>query len=180
MTAPRDPDRLIHRFLLEGEEQLQDQVYDAVRAQIEHKRQRVVIGPWRTPTMNKIVGFGLAAAAVVAAVLIGSQLIGSPTTNLGGPGEPTPTPEPTLTTEPTPSPSAEARVITNTDAPVRTTVTVASSGWFPLEGLDALTKNDDGLDPPESVGGALLAWAWPAGTGFYVYGDPCRWSTTKS
>ena len=40
MTASRDPDRLIHDFLFEGEEQLQDQVYDAVRAEIEQKRQR--------------------------------------------------------------------------------------------------------------------------------------------
>ena len=177
MTASRDPDRLIHQFLLGGEEQLDDQVYDAVRAEIERKRQRVVIGPWRMPIMNRIVGFGLAAAAVVAAVLIGAQLIGSPA-NVGGPGEPAPTPEPTATTEPTPSLSAEARVITNTDAPVRTTVTVVSSGWFPLAGLDGLTKNDDGLDPPDSVGAALLAWAWPAGTGFDVYGDPCHWTTT--
>ena len=36
MTSSRDPDRLIHDFLLEGEEQLHDQVYDAVRAAIEH------------------------------------------------------------------------------------------------------------------------------------------------
>ena len=69
MTASRDPDRLIHEFLLEGEEQLQDQVYDAVRAEIEQKRQRAVFGPWRTPTMNKFVTIGLAAAvAVVVAV----------------------------------------------------------------------------------------------------------------
>ena len=66
MTAPRDPDRLIHGFLLEGEEYLQDQVYDEVRAAIEHKRQRAFFGPWRTPIMNKFVGYGLAAVAVVA------------------------------------------------------------------------------------------------------------------
>lgn len=135
--------------------------------------------------MNKIVGFGLAAAAVVAAVLIGSQLLGSPGSNIGGPdSEPTPTAEPTATLEPTPSPSPRAGlpdgafVITNTDAPVRTTVNIASAGWSALAGLDALTKDDDGLDPPETVGAALLAWAWPAGTGFHVYGDPCQWSTT--
>lgn len=29
-----------------------------------------------------------------------------------------------------------------------------------------------------AVGAALLAWAWPAGTGFTVYRDPCQWSTT--
>lgn len=183
MNARRDPDRLIHAFLREGEEVLHDQVYDAVRDRIEQTRQRAFFGPWRTPIMNKIVGFGLAAAAVVAVVFIGSQLLGSPTGGGQGSGA-TPSPEATATPEPTrtPTPSAEAGVrqvvVTNTDAPVQTTVTIASSGWIPLAGLDALTKNDDGLDPPETVGAALLAWAWPAGTGFNVYGDPCQWSTT--
>jgi len=37
MTTPRDPDRLIHAFLREGAEQLDDQVYDAVRADIDHR-----------------------------------------------------------------------------------------------------------------------------------------------
>lgn len=132
--------------------------------------------------MNKIAAIGLAAVALVAAVLIGAQLLGAP--NVGGPGiddsspaaEPTATPEPTASAEAGSSPNPF--VVTNTDAPVLTTVAVASRGWSPLQGLDGITKNDDGLDPPESVGAALLAWAWPAGTGFHVYGDPCLWSTT--
>jgi hypothetical protein len=185
MSTSRDPDRVIHAFLLEGEDELFDQVYDRVRAGIEQKPQRVVIGPWRMPIMNKILGFGLVAAAAVAVVLIGAQLISSPGDGIGA--DPTasatsePTAEPTL--EPTPSASTEAEfprplVVTNTDAPVRVTVSATSSGWSPLPGLDAVTKGDDGLDPPESVGAALLAWAWPEGTGFNVYGDPCHWTST--
>ena len=85
MTTPRDPDRLIHAFLREGAEQLDDQVYDAVRAEIDQKRQRVVIGPWRVPTMSKLVPIGLGAAAVIAVLLLGSQFIGSPSSNVGGP-----------------------------------------------------------------------------------------------
>lgn len=49
--------------------------------------------------MNRIVGFGLAAAALIAVVLIGSQLFGSPG-NFGGPG-----------TEPDPEPSAAERSV---------------------------------------------------------------------
>ena len=185
MSTSRDPDRLIHTFLLEGEDELFDQVYDRVRAAIEQKPQRVVFGPWRMPIMNRIVGFGLAAAAVIAVVLIGAQLLGSPG-GFGGPGdEPTPTPEESTAEPSAPEPTSAAEgipegpfVVTNTDAPVTTTVNITSSGWYPLPGLDAITKNDDGLDPPESVGAALLAWAWPAGTEFNVYGDPCQWSTT--
>jgi hypothetical protein len=68
-------------------------------------------------------------------------------------------------------------VLTSPDDPVQVTVN-ASAGWDPWPEFDALVKGDDGLDAPESVGALLLAWAWPAGTGFNVYGDPCQWSTT--
>jgi len=184
MNASRDPDHLIHAFLMEGEDQLQDQVYDAVRADIEHRAQRVVIGPWRLPIMNKIVGVALAAAAVVAAVLIGAQLIGSPS-GVGGPGgEPTPSPEPSVA-EPTSSsrtwtgiPEGPV-VVTSADDPVQVTVDMTSPGWVALRDLDVLSKNDDSLDPPQSVGGAFLGWTWPAGSDFHVYGDPCRLSTTR-
>ncbi len=102
MTASRDPDRLIREFLLDGEEQLQDQVYDVVRAEIEHKRQRVFFGPWRLPTMNKFVTYGLGAAAVVVLLFVGAQLFGSPSGGLGS--QPTATPQPTASPEPTATP----------------------------------------------------------------------------
>ena len=89
MTTPRDPDRQIHAFLLEGDDLLNDQVYDVVRAAIEQKRQRTFIGPWRTPIMNKLVTYGLGAAAVVVLIFAGAQFFGSPS---GGTGDqPTPT-----------------------------------------------------------------------------------------
>lgn len=69
-------------------------------------------------------------------------------------------------------------VVTDADSPVQVTVNVESPGWVRLPGNDAIAKDDDGLDPPDTVGAALLAWGWPAGTAFHVYGDPCRWSTT--
>ena len=185
MTASRDPDRLIRAFLNEGEEQLQDRVYDAVRADIEHRAQRVVIGPWRFPVMNKILGFGVAVAAVLVAILVGSQLLASPDGGFGAGEEPSPTPE---ASAPDPTPEATPiwtgieegpYVVTNTeDATLQVTVDITAPGWASLPGLDAITKDDDGLDAPQTVGGALLAWAWPAGTEFDVYGDPCQWSTT--
>ena len=186
MTTSRDPDRLIHAFLSEGEEQLHDQVYDAVRAEIEQKPQRVVIGPWRMPIMNRIVGFGLAAAAVVAAVLIGSQLIGSPA-NVGGPGlEPARTASPTP--EPTPSPSAEGGLpvgpfvienLTPETAPVEgvpaITVAIPAPGWSYDPEFDVLNKGEEVDNLPEA---ALLIWGHAPGTGFEVYGDPCQWVAT--
>ena len=106
MTASRDPDRLIHDFLLEGEERLQDQVYDAVRAEIEQKRQRAVVGPWRFAPMNKFLAIGLGTAAVIVALLVGAQLFGWPDRGVGADPTATATPEPTP--EPTPTPSAQA------------------------------------------------------------------------
>jgi len=93
----RDPERQIHAFLLEGDELLNDQVYDVVRAEIEHKRQRTFIGPWRTPIMNRFLAIGATAVAVLVVVVIGSQLLGSPT-NVGGGDDETPTPQPTSPT----------------------------------------------------------------------------------
>jgi hypothetical protein len=112
MNVSRDPDRLIHAFLFEGAERLNDRVYDAVRADIDTKRQRVVIGPWRLPTMNKLVPIGLGAAALVAVLVVGSQLVGAPVSTLG-PGSamtPPPTasaPAPSLGA---PSPAASAPI----------------------------------------------------------------------
>jgi len=187
MTASRDPDRLIHQFLLEGAEHLPDQVYDAVRADIEQQRQRVVIGPWRMPTMNKFVPIGLGAAAVVVALVVGSQLLGPPApSGVGG----APSATPSATAEPSPSvavPSSATAwtglpegpfVVSSADDPVQVTVSIASPGWGWLTEYDAVNKDDDGLDTPETVGAVLIAWAWPAGTGFNVYGDPCQWLTT--
>ena len=189
MTAHGDPDRLIHRFLLEGSEQLHDQVYDAIRAEIEQKRQRVVIGPWRVPVMNKIVPIGVAAAAVIVALVVGTRLLGAPTPgDVGG----VPSARPSVVPSASSTPSANSSSVPTAWAGlpkgpyvfpggadlVKTTVDIASPGWEALAGLDAITKYDDGLDAPKSVGAALLAWTWPAGTGINVYGQPCQWSTT--
>jgi hypothetical protein len=97
MNTNRDPVRLIHDFLLEGEEQLHDRVFDAVRAGIETKRQGAYIGPWRISTMNRFLAIAAAAAAVLVVVVIGSQVFGY-LTNVGEGDDATPTPQPTATT----------------------------------------------------------------------------------
>lgn len=134
--------------------------------------------------MNKFAPIGLGAAALVAVLLVGAQLLGTPT----GPGGPPATAEPTATPKATPAPTSSSAawtglpegpfVVTGANDPVQVTLTIGAPGWTELPGLGAVSKDDDSLDPPETVGAALIAWAWPAGTGFYVYGDPCHWSTT--
>jgi hypothetical protein len=179
MTAQRDPDSLIDAFLREGQTELADQVYDAVRASIEQQRQRVVIGPWRMPTMNKFVPIGIASAAVVVALVAGTQLL----PGRGGAAA-IPSVEPSATAATDPSSTAWSGIpagpftVTGADDPVQVTVDIASPDWRSLTEYDLVDKDDDGRDAPDSAGAALLAWAWPVGTGFNVYGDPCQWRTT--
>ncbi|MBA3778194.1 MAG: hypothetical protein H0X16_02600 [Chloroflexi bacterium] len=196
MPTDRQLDQTISRWLeAEAPGPLPDRVLGATFERTRKVRQQ---GRWRALlarlhmkgfAMNKLVPIGLGAAAVVVALVIGAQLLGTPNGGTGSGAspspEPTATPEPSVAGSATPEPSAPAAglelgpfVATGTDDPVQITVNIASSGWVPLPAFDALHKNDDGLDSPEYVGAALLAWAWPAGTGFNVYGDPCQWSTT--
>jgi len=184
MTTSRDPDRLIRAFLDEGEEQLQDQIYDEVRAAIEQRRQRTFIGPWRTPLMNRFVTFGLAAAAVVViGLFLGYQLLGP--TNLGGPGAPTATPEPTATPRPSVEPTSSADAFIpegpflvwdspSAEAPA-ITMTISAPGWIYHTDFSALEKGEEVDNMPEAL---VLSGSLPPGTGFYVYGDPCQWAST--
>jgi hypothetical protein len=182
MNAHRDPDRLINAFLMEGQTELADPVYDAVRATIEQKRQRVVFGPWRLPDiMNKFVPLGLGAAAVVLVLVVGTQLLRTPASDGGVGGAPSTTPSatPSPTAEPSvagPSASADpglpvgsSFVLIDRDG-VRGTVTVPAPGWGGDGGI--MAKNDS-VDPPDGVG--MITFTGE----LYVFGDPCEWSKTK-
>ena len=178
MTAHRDPDRLIHHFLLEGAEQLQDQVYDAVRADIEQRRQRGRFGPWRMPTMNKLVPIGLGAAAVVVALVVGTQLLGIP-----APSGPVAAPSAALSPTAEPSVAAPSRTpegllpegshVLRTGA-VPMTITISAPDWYGEPG-GAIVVKDDNPDPPDGAGMIVFV----GNDDLYVYGDPCKWSTTR-
>ena len=116
MTAQHDLDRELNAFLREGPEEFPYESFDAVRDRAEQTRQRVVIGPWRLPEMNKILAFGLGtAAAVVVVLLVGAQLFGrSDGTNIGGGPTVSPTAEPTATPEPSPSAPPLSKSFTST------------------------------------------------------------------
>ena len=105
MNPRRDPDRLIHAFLMEGATELADEVYVTVRDRIEHTRQRAVIGPWREPDVNGYLKIALAVAAVVVVAVVGFRQFGG--ANVAGPGSSgSPAPTATPAGPPTPAPSA--------------------------------------------------------------------------
>jgi len=178
MTAHRDPDRLIHAFLMEGQTELPDQVYDAVRDRIETTRQRAVIGSWRTPDVNRYLKIGLAAAAVLVIAVVAFNLLpGSPAPG----GEPSATPS--ASAEPSEAaPSAEPSVdpvgstvvwLDGSDGGLPVTITVPGPGWDPTLNFFAIEKNA-GSAPPD--GAAILAFtnrqAWS------VPGDACHSEST--
>lgn len=111
MTAQHDLDEQLTEFLRDGPAELPYQSFDAVRDRTEQTGQRVVLGPWRLPAMNKIVTIGLGAAAMVVAVFIGAQLFGSPSGGTGGPAA-------TIGQGPSQAPSPSAAQTAVADFPV--------------------------------------------------------------
>ena len=103
MTDQHDLDRQLNAFLLDGPTSLPDSSFDAVRDRTEQTRQRVVLGPWRVPTMSKLLPIGLGAAAVIAVLFLGSRFIGSPSSNVGGPAS-----EPPASAAPSEAPASTA------------------------------------------------------------------------
>jgi hypothetical protein len=183
MTAPRDADRLIQTFLSEGETDLPDRAFEAVRRDIHRTHQRVVRGPWREPDMSSVARVAIAAAAVVA---IGLAWINfSPSQNKGiGAAQ---TPMPTATTAPTPSPSPKqlpagsvepGRYWLNasgeSDAVLLPRIALTMPAGWSADG-DLLLKNyapdlnPGELDPSDAgAGPTLVAWQM---SGTFV--DPC-------
>jgi hypothetical protein len=153
MTAPRDPDVLIRAFLDEGQTDLPDRAFDAVRSEIHRTRQRVVIGPWREPNMSVFARVAIAAIAVLAFGLAWVNF-GPGQTGFGG------QPPPTQTASPNPSPrllpvgdrelplEPGASYITADPFLVRVTFT-APDGWVGRLGAEFLAfTNPNGRDAP--------------------------------
>ena len=98
MTSSRDVDRVIDAFFEQRQPELPDRVFDAVRRDIHHTRQAVVIWPWARPNATPLTG--VVVAAVVVALVASS--IGSRPSS--GPGT-APTATPALTPSVSASPS---------------------------------------------------------------------------
>lgn len=164
MTTPRNPDRLIRTYLREeqalGQPEVPEHVYGAIRDGIEQTRQRAVIGSMGVPDMNKFLAIGLGAAAVVVALLIGSNLIGSTSPAPGGAPSAAPS-NPADGSLPVGSPFVWSD---GQDGAVPVTVTIPASGWYGDTGFFALEKNPD-AGPPDAVAVLVFnnrtAWSVP-------------------
>ncbi len=190
--SDRDVDRAIRTWLHEDRHEDSSRVAGAVLDDVDTTPQRRAWWPaWRTLDMNRLIPIGLGVAAVAVVAVVGVQLLGPTASGGVGTGS-TPSPESTATSQPSaaaPSSPTDGSLpngpflITGSDGPneggtAAVTVDIASPGWFAFPDFDGVNKDDDGLDPPQTVGALLVAWSWPAGTGFSVFGDPCQWATT--
>jgi hypothetical protein len=191
MTTDQRLDEHISRWLeAEAPPQLPERVLRATFERTRRTRQQVgwqaVLGRLQ---MNRMI-FGLASAGVVvvAAVLALGLYFNNP--GVGTPPSPSPTtqPTPTPTAEPTTEPTATPEPTSTPDAGLpegpfdfedrgmAMTVTIPASGWDFAPEITGFGKGDEVANLPEA---AMLFWSWPAGTEFYVYGDPCRLTSTR-
>jgi hypothetical protein len=119
--------------------------------------------------MNKIVTIGLGAAAVVAAIFVGVQVLGSPGGGLGTQATPSPTAEPTAAATTAP----RSFVLSLPGDPVAVNVTIPANGWSGDPSGGVLFSDLD-ADPPNGAG--IITFVEDGG--YRVYGDPCQWSAT--
>lgn len=183
MKTPRNPDRLIRTYLQEdqapGQPQVPDHVYNAIRDGIEQTRQRAVIGSMGVPDMNKFLAIGLGAAAVVAVLLIGSNLLGSSSPPPGGQPSASVAPSEAPSVAPTApaggQPEGPHVLVDSVDGRPGITVTIAAPLWYGEPSGGVLEWGDGGADPPDGAGTIVFTES----DEFYVFGDPCDWSSTR-
>lgn len=175
-TSDQDVNRVIRSWLHEHRHEDASRVAGAVLDQVEATPRRRATR-WqarRTPFMNKMVTFGLGAAAVVLAAAVGIQLFSSPGGGTGSQSSPSPS---TATATPRAAPEGDldagTYVIHPLPAPndsLAVTFTVPE-GWS-FGGITVLTPTgDQGTGAP---GG--MAFQFDDVTA--INEDPCRWSGT--
>ena len=121
---------------------------------------------------------GAALVVVVVAVALTLNNANQPgVSGLAAPS-PSPTPSPTATVgAPTPSPTPaglpEGSHLLWDEGGVSVTVTIAAPDWYGDPAGGTLIKDGNNSDPLDDAG--MITFTGE----LYVYGDPCRWSTTK-
>lgn len=179
MSVHDDLDLELNTYLREGPIELPYESFDAVRDRIDQTSQRAVVGLWRVPDMNRFLVFGAGAAAAVVVLLIGAQLLGSPSGGLGSQpsasAEPTPTAQPSVAEVGLPP----GPLSFEPDGPfspklsgMTLTVTLPASGWY-FDSTWILMGPSSPEDAP-----FIAFWAFPDEE-FYVPADPCQGDSTK-
>jgi hypothetical protein len=168
MSTDRDVERIVRSWMDEGVTALPDRVLDAVLDQIPATPQRRAT--WlarRFPPMNSnIVRFGVAAAVIVLAVIVGINFLPGDG-NRGGPPEPTSTPP--LPSESLPTLTGGSYTVTNAGFTLVPYTFTVPDGWIRDDG--GARKGDDVIDGARVL--RLSTWIIT-----HVYADSCHWTGT--
>lgn len=185
MSTDLDTTRIVRSWLRTDEHESADRVLDDVLVRLDTTPQRPSWWPARrSPQMNALTKFAIAAAAVVAIAIVGINLLPRTSGDVGGLPIATPSPSsspsssPALSLSPEPSPQAGAFPPagklaigrhTISQGGVKYSLAVATADWVSSGvevGPDAghLTKN--GATGPNGIW--LLSWTIDG-----VYADPC-------
>lgn len=182
MSFDPETTRIVRSWLEEGITQLPDRVLDAVLDELPATPQRRAAWwpPRRVEPTNTMIKVGLAAAAAVAAILIGVNAIR--TSNVGGPGfdASTPTPVPSVAASSADGTLSEGPFVLSDgefddgarNVPI--TVTIPAPGWYGEPG-GGMVENDD---PDKNFDQGDAGIIGPFVGDIYVPADPCEWSTT--
>jgi hypothetical protein len=179
MTAEHDPrTRIVVSWLREDAHENAERVLLAALNEIDQTHQRRSWWPaWRFSDMNNVAKALVATAAVVAVAFAGINLLPGSGAGPGTQPSRSPTAEPTATPRPTSTvASLPEGAFDFEDNGIAMTVTIPASGWTFGADYTALMKGNEVANLPQAT---VLFWSFPAGTQFYVYGDPCRSTSTK-
>jgi hypothetical protein len=175
MSAERDVNRIVRTWLEDGVMVLPERVLDQVLDQVPSTRQeRRGFVAWRTPSMSNALKLALAAAAVIAVVVAGFNLVPRSDSGIGGTASPTPSvpasPAPPETSSPTPSePAAVGTDMFAAGFEERMFSVLRPPGWYMCCGSTSgpgfsVIRNT--TSPPD---GASVYFYAPTTT----YSDPC-------
>jgi hypothetical protein len=179
-ATDRDTTRIVRSWLDEGATRLPDHVLDAVLDRVPATPQRRITW-WparRLQPMNSMLKYGLAAAVIAIAALLGYSYFVAPNVGSPGLGDPTPTPIPTLA----PSPSVVATIDTaewvpftskqyglSVGHPADWTVDPADRAWdLDTDGRDFMSPATDDFYTPGSADGMgvrVSVWSVPSTLG---------------
>jgi hypothetical protein len=162
MSTDRETTRIVRSWLEDGVTQLPDTILDAVLDELPTTSQRRATW-WparRLSTMNTTLKFGLAAAVVAVAALIGINYLASPSVGGPGPSDATATSDPTASPEPSASPPA-------TDEP-----TESPAAAPPLTQSFTSTMHGISASYPEGWTAQEATEPWTESTFSRLFGDP--------
>jgi hypothetical protein len=170
MSAESDVNRIVRTWLEDGVMVLPDRVLDSVLAQVPSTRQeRRGFAAWRNPSVSNALKLVLAAAAVIAVVVAGLNLVPRSDSAVGGSASPTPS----ELRSPTPSGSAPPAAVRTDMFPSgfedRTLSVLRPPGWYTCcgsTGGPGFAMIRDTTAPPDGMSVYFYA---PATT----YSDPC-------